>query len=107
MALHPPATERELHNEEQHANQKTGRDAQLAVKSKSPVVEQHGTDNALRNVVGQAHTSIGSELQQQATQIGAIIGHEDARYQDEHEGKLGKRRDDEQRLHNRMVLYPL
>ena len=59
MRLQPPAAEGKLNNEYGYAYHGTGRDAEIAVKAKAPVVEQHRTYHALADVVGKAHAAVG------------------------------------------------
>lgn len=96
MPVHPPAAEEELHNEKKHTYQEAGRNAQLIVHSQSPIIEQHRTDDALRDIISQAHFAIRNNLHQQAMQVGTVESKDYARYQHQHKCKLGQRGDDEQ-----------
>ena len=88
MPLHPPTAESILRQEEQDAYQEAGRDAQIIVQRKSPIVEQQGAHHALRNVARKTHVTIGNNAAQEGLHIRAIVSHQDCRNQQEHEGKL-------------------
>lgn len=58
------------------------------MKAESPVVEKHGAYDTLHNVVGQAHATVRYHFVKYVLEMAAVVGKDDARYQNEHECKL-------------------
>ena len=72
MVFHPPFAERKLQDEERHSGQQAGRNAQIVVQGKAPVVIKHGSGNALGDVVRQAHLAVWDDFAHERLHPGAV-----------------------------------
>ena len=92
VVFHPPGAEGKLQAEYGEANEDAGGNPQVIVQRESPIVEQHGSYDALSDIIGETHPAVGDDTAHEALQAGAVVSHQDARHQHEHEGKLMERR---------------
>ena len=73
VAFHPPGAESQLEQEDGNAHQPAVGGAEVAMKGKSPMVIKHGADDALGDIIGETHASVGCQLLQEVLKPGAVI----------------------------------
>ena len=93
VVVHPPSAEAGLGDEDADAGGHTRRVAELQMQA--PVIEERGTDDALRDIVGETHTAVGHDELHGPVEWGGVEGEEQRGDDDCHEAELVQRVDDQ------------
>ena len=88
MMAHPPMAEGELKDKKEGSYANACRNAKIAKHAQPPIVENHGANHALCQIVRQTHPPIRSKKHQAFATLDFIVDINDARHPYQSEGKL-------------------
>ena len=88
MIFEPPAAEEELDHDESCTHQEACRMTAMSEKTEAPVVENQTSDYRLRQVIGETHLSVWSDLYEPVFSACLIVGESHSRHDHEHHAEV-------------------